>query len=166
MATTPPRTSASTTTATTTRPATTTTTTVRPARDPARMWMMVLGWVLVLTAILGLIQPVVDIMHKMYFHIESGEMVLHWILAAVTLGLAYGLKDNRVLATLVIAYGAVYLLVGILGFFMGKPDSPVAGWHVDIGDNILHIVLGLVTLGAGMASRKADVVDGPAVRTV
>lgn len=124
------------------------------ARSPARTWLMVLGWVLLAIAILGLVPAAVDLFHNLTFHIEEGEDVLHWVLAVVTLGLAYGVKDQRVLATLTLAYGAVYLLVGILGFFVGAPEDPVAGWHVGLGDNLLHLALGLITVGAGVASRN------------
>lgn len=141
-------------------PTTAARTTTAPAapgavRSPARTWLMVLGWVLVAIAILGLLQPAVDLMHKLTFHIEEGEDVVHWLLAVVTLGLAYGVKDQRVLATLTIVYGAVYLLVGLAGFFVGTPDAPVAGWHVGPADNLLHLALGVITVGAGLATRKA-----------
>jgi hypothetical protein len=120
------------------------------AKSPARLWLMVLGYSLLLVAILGLVQAAVDFFHGIPMHIESGEDYLHWLLAIVTLGLAYGLKDERMLATISIWYGVVYLAVGVLGFFV----TPIGPWHVAAADDILHLLLGVATLGAGVASRK------------
>lgn len=118
-------------------------------RSPARLWMTILGVVLVLTAILGM-TDFHKTLHDFMFHIEGGEMWLHWILAAVTLGLAFGVKDDLLLGRVTIAYGVVYVIVGVLGFFV----DTIGDWHVAIGDNILHIALGAISIGAGMASAK------------
>lgn len=118
-------------------------------RSPARLWMTVLGIVLVLTAILGM-TPLYKTLHGLMFHIEGGEMWLHWVLAVLTLGLAFGVKDDVLLGRLTIAYGAVYVLVGVLGFFV----DTLGIWHVALGDDLLHLALGLVSIGAGMASAR------------
>ncbi|MEK6985248.1 MAG: hypothetical protein AABX89_02560 [Candidatus Thermoplasmatota archaeon] len=115
------------------------------------MWLKILGVVLTLTAILGFIPALVDVMHNLTINIEGGELVLHMILAGLTFGLAFGVKDDAVLATLTIVYGAVYLLVGVFGFAVSSIGDL---WHVGLGDNLLHLALGGVTLVAGMASRN------------
>lgn len=120
------------------------------ARSPARMWLMILGFVLLAVAILGLIPAAADVMHDFGFHIEGGEDWVHWALAILTLGVAFGMKDEGMLANFTIAYGIVYLLVGALGFFV----DTIGSWHVALGDNLLHLALGLVTLGAGIATRR------------
>ena len=128
------------------------------AGNPARIWLTVLGVTLVLAAILGLIGAVVDLLHPLTFHIERGEDWAHWALAILTLGLAFGVKDDGLLATLTIAYGAVYVLIGLLGFFV----DTLGPWHVGLADNILHLVLGAITLAAGAMSRGAAVPAKPA----
>lgn len=120
------------------------------ARSPARMWLMALGFALLAVAILGLIPAAADMMHGFAFHIEGGEDWVHWALALLTLGVAFGMKDEAMLANFTIAYGIVYLAVGALGFFV----DTIGAWHVALGDNLLHLALGLATLGAGIASRK------------
>ena len=120
------------------------------AGNPARIWLTILGFTLVAVAILGLVGPAVDLLHRMAFHIEAGEDWLHWGLAALTLGLAFGVRDDGLLATLAMAYGAVYVLVGILGFFV----DTIGPWHVGLADNVLHLALGAVTIGAGALSRS------------
>ncbi|MEA3203523.1 MAG: hypothetical protein QOI63_1198 [Thermoplasmata archaeon] len=121
------------------------------AKSPARLWLLVLGYVLLAVAVLGLVQAAVDLMHKVPMHIEAGEDAVHWVLGLLTLGLAYGVKDEAMLAQLSIWYGVVYLLVGILGFFV----NVIGPWHVAVADDILHLLLGVATLGAGLASRRA-----------
>lgn len=123
-------------------------------KSPARLWLIVLGYVLAAIAILGLVAPVVSLLHKLTFHIEAGEDVVHWILAVATLLIAYGVKDEGALSILSIVYGCVYLLVGIVGFFVGSPEYPIATWHVGVGDNLLHLALGIITIAAGMATRR------------
>lgn len=126
------------------------------------MWLTILGFVLVAIAILGLIPAASDLMHNLAIHIEGGEDYVHWALAILTLGMAFGVKDEMTLANLTIAYGIVYLAVGVFGFFV----DTIGDWHVAIGDNLLHLALGLVTLGAGVATRRqAPMAATPGTRT-
>lgn len=120
------------------------------SKSPARMWLMILGVTLVLVAILGLISPIVDFFRdNLAVNLDGGEMIVHWILAALTLGLAFGVKNEALLAKITIAYGIVYLLVGVLGFV-----STMSFWMLALGDNLLHFLLGAVTIAAGMMSRN------------
>ncbi|HET6397970.1 MAG TPA: hypothetical protein VFH47_00270 [Candidatus Thermoplasmatota archaeon] len=118
--------------------------------NPARTWLAVLGVTLLLAAILGLIEPATEMLHRLKLHVEGGEDFLHWVLAALTLGLAFGVKDVRLLSTITIVYGAVYIVVGLFGFVVNE----IGPWHVAVGDNILHLAIGAVTIGAGLATRK------------
>jgi hypothetical protein len=134
------------------------TTMARPARatlpvktnTPARVWLMILGFVLLATAVLGLIPPVADMLHNLQFHIEGGEDFVHWTLAVVTLAVAFLVKDDLLLATIAIVFGVVYLATGVLGFFV----ADIGPWHVAIGDNLLHLALGVITTAAGVISRN------------
>lgn len=125
-------------------------------KTPARLWWLVLGWTLLAIAILGLIPQVVSALHDLTFHLEGGENVLHWVLGAATLTVAYFLKDEALLSTLSIWYGVIYIAVGILGFFIG---DDLAIWHVAFADNVLHLIIGTATIGFGVASR--DRLDQP-----
>lgn len=127
-------------------------------KTPARIWWMVLGWTLIAVAILGLIPQVVSALHGFTLNLEGGENVLHWILGAFTLTVAYFLKDEALLSTLSIWYGIVYIAVGILGFVIGD----LAFWHVGFADNVLHLVLGTITIGVGVANR--DRIEQPETR--
>jgi hypothetical protein len=130
-------------------PTTATGTSDSKTKTPARTWLMILGWVLLATAILGLVPAAVDALHDLQFHIEGGEDAIHWALAAATLLVAYLARD-ALLNTLAIVFAVVYLGAGLLGFFV---DS-IGPWHVAIGDNILHLALGAITLATAIASRN------------
>ena len=55
--------------------------------------------------------------------------------------------------TVAVAFGAIYLLVGIVGFVL---DSPLLGlFEVNLLHNIVHIVLGAVLLYASMSYSTA-----------
>jgi hypothetical protein len=119
------------------------------AHTPARLWLKILGLTLVAVAILGLIPPVYHMLHDLKLHIEHGEMAIHWVLAAVTLAVAFGLRNESLVATLAIVFGVVYVVVGILGFFV----DDLGPWHVAIGDNLLHLALGGLSLAAGFVTK-------------
>jgi len=55
-------------------------------------------------------------------------------------------------------FGIVYLLVAILGFFSGS-GSVLGFLDVNSADNWLHVVLGIVVLGAGFMSAKETMVS-------
>lgn len=121
-------------------------------KTPVRTWLTILGVTLLAIALLGLFTPVVDFFHNFTINIEGGEDVLHWVLGFATLGLAFGLKDDRILNKVAIAYGAVYVVLGLIGFV--SPNLAGPAWHVGLGDNLLHIVLGGITIATAVASRE------------
>lgn len=137
------------------RSQTVTTTTTRDRydlRNPARAWHMVLGWTLLAIAILGLVPAAVDALHDLRFHIEGGENALHWVLAIGTLGIAYFVRNAKMQSAFAFMFATAYIGVGILGFI--QPD--IGFWHVGLGDNILHLALGGITLAAGLATKRGD----------
>ncbi len=48
--------------------------------------------------------------------------------------------------------GVVYLLVAVWGFIVGSGDSILSVVPVNTADNFLHLILGILGIGAGMAS--------------
>jgi uncharacterized membrane protein (UPF0136 family) len=64
--------------------------------------------------------------------------------------------------TVALVFGIVYLLVGILGFFVTKFDNfatyntdKLLGFQLNPLHNIVHILIGLFLLGAGRGHRSA-----------
>lgn len=68
-------------------------------------------------------------------------------------------SPNRLVATI---FGAVYLLVGLLGFavtggvdFAGSEGNPLLGFEVNPLHNIVHLLIGAALLAAGLSSVRA-----------
>jgi hypothetical protein len=129
-------------------------------RSSARPWLLFLGYSLLALGILGLIPFVQDAMHAAAFHLEGGENAIHWVLGIATLVVAYAVRDRRWLAGITVAFGVAYLAVGLLGFI----EPSVGAWHVGVGDNVLHLLLGVVTLLVGIAALNKER-DASRVRT-
>lgn len=129
-----------------------------------KTWFIVLGAVLLLFAVLGTFGvghplggagPVGTAAPTGPIHLDGGETAVHGLLGLATLGIAFLVKERRMLTTIAWVFGAVYVLVGVVGFVM-----PVVGpWHLGVGDNVLHLVVGLANFGVAWASRdRMDVV--------
>lgn len=128
----------------------------------------ILGVVFLLVGVCGFVVPGLlgthlSVVHNLV-HIISGAVALY-------LGFAGSLSAARLFC---LAFGAVYLLLGILGFVLGAPLVPgVEGmasmgadpnlWKVIPGqlelgrmDHVVHLLLGIVFLIGGFLT-KADV---------
>jgi Domain of unknown function (DUF4383) len=111
----------------------------------------------------GLLGTHLSLLHNIV-HIASGAIALY-------LGFAGTLSAARLFC---LVFGAVYLLLGVLGFALGAPGVPtVAGmtgmpsdnklWKVIAGqlelgtmDHIIHVLLGIIFLVGGLLT-KADI---------
>lgn len=128
-----------------------------------RLAAQVLGAVLVLVGLIGFaMDPVLGI-----FHVSLLHNIVHLLSGIVLLGAAFMMDGrNARLANMVL--GAVYLLVAALGFLaMGTLDSLLGGTAadpaLDMMDNGLHVLLGVVLLGVAFAF-KGDAMMGSANR--
>ena len=118
----------------------------------------VLGVAFLIAGLVGFVQP-----HFLGFHLTTIHNVIHLATAAVALylGFAGTLTAAR---TFCLTFGAVYALLGVLGFVapglvatvLGHP-GPVTGSDLT-PDNLFHIAAGGAFLVAGMK------VPGPVVR--
>jgi uncharacterized protein DUF4383 len=85
-------------------------------------------------------------------HIASGVLGL--------LAFASGPAASR---TYALAFGAVYIVVAIWGFVIGSGESILGIIPVNTEDNILHVILGVLGIGAYAASDpEARRTDRPA----
>jgi hypothetical protein len=123
-----------------------------------------LGVVFLVVGIAGFVAP-----GMLGTHLSLAHNLVHIISGAIALyfGFAGSLAGAK---TFCLAFGAVYLLLGILGFVMGAPGaSEMAGmmnqdsrlWKVlpgtlELGqmDHIVHVLLGLVFLAGGVLTRR------------
>lgn len=87
------------------------------------------------------------------FEVNAWHNLIH--LASGALGLlafAAGAQASRLFA---LGFGAVYIVVAIWGFIIGGGESILGFIPVNTEDNWLHVALGVLGIGAGLASRPA-----------
>lgn len=116
----------------------------------------ILGLGFLLVGILGFIVP--DLLGA---HLTFTHNIIHLITGAVSLWI--GLKGTPTSArTFCIAFGAVYLLLGVAGFLFGTGDDRmlhIIPGHFMVGtsDHIIHIVLGAIYLIGGFSTKTIPV---------
>jgi hypothetical protein len=130
-------------------------------RSPAQVFGLVVGVTLVATGILGFfynasfgtgdgterdaVLGILDVnaWHNLV-HIASGVLGL--------LAFASGPAASR---TYALVFGIVYLIVAIWGFIIGSHESILGFIPVNTEDNVLHLILGVLGVGAYAASDPA-----------
>jgi hypothetical protein len=121
----------------------------------------ILGAGFILVGILGFIAP-----SLLGMHLSAAHSVIHLVTGIVSLWL--GLKGTPAAArNFCIAFGLVYLLLGVAGFVAGTSAEPgVPGPHdarllkvipgvfeVGTADHVVHILLGAIYLIGGFATK-------------
>ena len=95
------------------------------------------------------------------FEVNPLHNIAHLLIGAALL--IAGLKSVRAAKAVNIAVGAVYLLLGIFGFFL--VDTPLNILALNTADHFLHLASALVLLGVGLAADRNVRADAPG-RTV
>lgn len=115
----------------------------------------VLGALFVLLGLIGFVAP-----NLLGAHLSTTHNIIHLVSGAVSLyfGLAGSLSAARMFC---FVFGAVYLLLGVVGFIAGTGDDRM--FHVlpgalELGtpDHVIHILLGLIYLVAGLMTGADD----------
>ena len=117
----------------------------------------VLGVAFLLAGIVGFVDP-----HFLGFHFTMIHNVIHLATAAVALylGFAGTLTNAR---TFCLVFGAVYALLGVLGFVAPGLVATVLGHSGPVSagelmpDNLFHVVAGLAFLVSGMKAAPVAV---------
>lgn len=113
----------------------------------AKSIVMVVSVILVLVGLLGFVNnPVIGL-----FPVNALHNVVH--LVSGILGIVFAMKGEGSAKGFAKIFGIVYLLVAILGFI--APTFMEDLLMVEMYDNILHLVLGVVFLWAGFAKGGA-----------
>ena len=128
-------------------------------RSPAQLYALVFGIVLVLAGILGFFyeasfstgdDTLVDRDAVLgILDVNGWHNVVHILSGVVGLAVAGSYANSRLYA---LGFGAVYIVVTILGFIAGDGDSILKLIPVNTEDNILHLLIGIAGIGAGMAT--------------
>jgi len=126
-------------------------------RSPAQVFSVVVGITLVAAGILGFFynasfgtgdgterDAVLGILD-----VNAWHNIVHLATGAVALAVAGSYGASRAYALL---FGVVYLIVTLLGFIAGDGEEIFNVIPVNTADNVLHLLLGIAGLGAGLAT--------------
>jgi len=126
-------------------------------RSPAQLYALIFGVVLVATGILGFFyeasfssgddaerDAVLGILD-----VNGWHNLVHIASGVVGLAVVGSYANAR---TYALGFGAVYIVVAILGFIYGNGDEIFDIIPVNTEDNVLHVLIGVAGLGAGMAT--------------
>jgi hypothetical protein len=127
--------------------------------SPARLYAGLVGATLVVAGIIGFfytadfgspgdVEAVFGILD-----VNGWHNVVHILTGALgLLAFSAGAYAARQYA---LALGAIYIVVAVWGFIVGSGDAILSIIPVNTEDNILHLVIGIAGLGAGLASSEA-----------
>ncbi|HEU5062269.1 MAG TPA: DUF4383 domain-containing protein [Solirubrobacterales bacterium] len=135
---------------------------------PATLYAGLIGAVLVVAGILGFfysaafgspgdVDAVLGILD-----VNGWHNLVH--LASGALGLLAFASGPAASRTYALAFGAVYIVVAIWGFIIGSGESILSIIPVNTEDNILHLILGVLGVGAYAASDPEAAHRRPATR--
>lgn len=128
-------------------------------RTPAQLYALIFGAVLLLIGILGFfVSPSFAVGEAVEankgsllgFEINGWHNVIHLVSGAVGLAMAGNPVSARLFA---LGFGAVYALVAVLGLLTSSPLLGIV--PINAADNVLHLLLAVIGIGAGLASSRA-----------
>src|SRR5919204_4516742 len=122
-------------------------------RTPAQLYALLVGGTLVIAGIIGFFYSsdfkgpgkVKDVFGIL--SVNGWHNVVHIVTGALGL-LALGYAARAYAGLL----GLVYIAVAIWGFIIGSGDSILSIVPVNTEDNVLHLLIGIAGLGAGLAT--------------
>jgi hypothetical protein len=128
--------------------------------NPARLYAGVFGAVLVVAGIIGFFyeaeftsdESVRDAVFGI-LDVNGWHNLVH--IATGVLGLAAYQAGSYASRTYALGLGAVYIVVAIWGFAVGDGDSILSIIPVNTEDNVLHVLIGVAGLAAGLATPRA-----------
>jgi len=140
------------------------------AATPARLYAGLIGAVLLVAGIIGFfysasfgspgeVDAVLGILD-----VNAWHNLIH--IASGALGLLAYRAGARASRTYALAFGAVYIVVAIWGFIIGGGESILGFIPINDEDNVLHVILGVLGIGAGLASPDVEPTTRPTARTV
>jgi Domain of unknown function (DUF4383) len=104
----------------------------------------VAGWLALLLGILGFF--VTDLLGLIQFDLTTN--IVNLVLGVIGIAAAQNANGAKAYA---LWLGAIYLIFGIIGFFFVE----LAGMHLEVTENLLHIVLGAWGLYAAFSGKSA-----------
>ena len=114
----------------------------------ARLYAQVTGVTLIILGLVGIITG--DVLLSL--NSELVEDIVHLLAGAVALYAGFGTRSAGPAIQYARIFGAVYLLLGILGFVIPRLFGLLPDVGYRIQDNIVHLVLGAIGLFIGFAA--------------
>jgi len=130
------------------------------ADSPARMYAKIVGVVVLLVGIVGLIAGDPEDGLLGLFNIDIVEDIIHLGSGGLLAYVGFA-GSNDAVKTVVTGLGVVYLLVGILGFFLPELFGLIPH-EFNVADNILHLALGGLALLAVSGNAAKEKTGTPA----
>jgi hypothetical protein len=117
-----------------------------------RKFARIFGIVLVLVGVLGFIPGITADGHLLgIFEVDTVHNIVHILTGIVALLLAGTEAKARMFFKV---FGVIYALVLVLGLLM---DGDVLGlFHVNMADNVLHLVIAVVALWIGFGKSSSE----------
>ena len=136
-------------------------------RSPAQLYALIFGAVLTIAGIIGFFynsdftsnKAVRDAVFGI-LDVNGWHNVVHVLTGVIGLMAASSYGASRSYA---LSFGFVYIIVAIWGFIIGGGDSILSIIPVNTEDDVLHLLIGIAGIAAGMATPAvADPTLGPA----
>lgn len=127
------------------------TNTTNPIMNPVIYWR-VSAFALTATALLGIILNATgaeNALGKDFLAFDWTHNVLHVVLALAAFVFGFAALPGNIVKTFAIVFGFVYLGLGVIGFFM----TDVGPIGLELGENLVHILLGGWALVAGFGAK-------------
>ena len=125
-------------------------------RSPAQVYALVFGVTLVAAGILGFFysasfsDDLADSDKVLGILAVNGwHNLVHIATGALGLAVAGSYANARLYA---LGFGAVYIALGIIGLSMDNPDMLLSFIPLNDEDNVLHLLIGVAGIGAGLAT--------------
>jgi hypothetical protein len=133
---------------------------MRESPTPASLYAALVGGILLIAGIIGFFYSAsfgspgsVDAVFGI-LDVNAWHNLVHILTGA--LGVLAFMSGPRAARLYALAFGAVYIVVAIWGFIIGGGESILGFIPINDEDNVLHIVLGVLGLGAGAASPDVE----------
>lgn len=122
-----------------------------PLMDPVVYWR-VSAFALAAVALLGILLSATGngaLLGDGFLAFDWPHNVLHVVLAGAAFLFGFANLPGTLVKTAAMVFGFVYAGLGVLGFFL----ADVGPIHLELGENLVHILLGAWGLAAGIGGR-------------
>lgn len=126
------------------------TNTTNPVLNP-RIYWRVSAFALSAVALLGIIMSAANNGQFIsgFLEFDWGHNIVHVVLAAIAFTFGFAPVSGQLSKVFAILFGAVYLGLGVLGFIV----TDLGFLMLELGENLVHILLGAWALLSGLAAR-------------